>query len=119
MKKQQLIATSILRYGFAAVFLWFGIMELGNPGSWVGFIPSWITAFTGLSAHSFVLVNGAVEIIFAVALAFDFYTSVVAGLLALHLLAIVVEVGIDPIGVRDIGLMLALVSLSILAFPEE
>jgi uncharacterized membrane protein len=114
--KKHLIATSILRYGFAAVFLWFGIMEIFNPGAWVGFIPKWITAF---SAHSFVLVNGAVEIIFGVALAFDFYVSIVATLLALHLLLIIIEVGLGAIGIRDVGLMFALFALAVLAFKED
>lgn len=110
-------STSILRYAFIFVFTWFGLTQLLNASQWVGLIPAWVTNLSGLSPHSFVLLNGTTEIIFAILFALDLFTPYIAALGALHLLSIVADVGINDIGVRDIGLAVSLIALAVATWP--
>ncbi len=107
------LAPTVVRLGIAMVFIWFGLNQLFNQAMWVSLIPSWAISLSGLSAKSFVIVNGLVEIILASLLAFGMKIRIVATLLALHLLTIVMDLGLDAIGVRDIGLMFATISIAL------
>ncbi|MEK7228242.1 MAG: DoxX family membrane protein, partial [Patescibacteria group bacterium] len=69
-------------------------------------------------AETFVIVNGIFEIFMASLLAFGMYTRPVAGLLFLHMFAIIADVGLSPIGIRDIGLMFALLSVTLFGQDE-
>src|SRR5689334_2860139 len=112
-------AKAVLRYGFAVVFLWFGLSQILNPGQWLGFIPAWITAISGLSAHTFVLGNGIFEVACALLLVCNIWTQWVALLLFLHMISIVTDVGATAIGVRDLGLSVALLSLTLLYWKKK
>ena len=110
-------APVVLRLGLAAVFFWFGFTQIFDQSGWTGLIPAWITSLTGMSAETIVLFNGIAEVIGAFLLACGFYTRIVAALLALHLLTIIFDVGLGAVGVRDAGLMFALISVA-LAEPD-
>lgn len=103
----------ILRLGLGFVFLWFGFSQLFDQSTWVSFIPTALTTATGISASTFVIVNAMFEIFCASLLVFGIYTRVVASLLFVHMIAIVADVGLGPIGIRDIGLMVALFSIAL------
>jgi uncharacterized membrane protein YphA (DoxX/SURF4 family) len=107
---QEGIGKIILRIGLALVFLWFGFNQLTNPDYWIGFVPSYIIGL-GLTAKTFVIINGTAEIILAILLTIGFYTKIVALLLSLHLFSIALSIGWDPIAVRDFGLACAALSL--------
>ena len=55
---------------------------------------------------------------FASLLAFGIWTRCVASLLFLHMFAIIADVGLSPIGIRDIGLMFALLSVAFFGSDE-
>jgi uncharacterized membrane protein YphA (DoxX/SURF4 family) len=107
MEKLKQYAPIILRIGLAGVFLWFGINQIIDPLSWVGYIPSFITNLTGITASSVVFYNALFEIIAGTMLLLGLFTRVVALVLFLHLLDIAFTVGLDSIGVRDLGLAVA------------
>lgn len=109
-------AIPTLRIGIALVFLWFGTNEIMNPSMWTSLIPHWVMSFTGLSATTFVYLNGFAEVVLGLMLAFNLYLRVVSFLLAVHLFMIVIDVGYDAIGVRDFGLFIATVSLFLSGF---
>jgi uncharacterized membrane protein YphA (DoxX/SURF4 family) len=100
-------APAILRIGLAGVFLWFGVNQIIDPLSWVGYIPSFITTFTGMTAGTVVFYNALFEIIAGTMLLLGFLTRIVAVVLFLHLLDIAFTVGLDSIGIRDLGLAVA------------
>jgi uncharacterized membrane protein YphA (DoxX/SURF4 family) len=102
----------ILRYGLAFLFLWFGFSQFFDTGNWISWVPQWATAFSGLDAEDIVLANGALEVILGSFLAIGIWVRWSAFLLALHLLLIVFEIGLTPIGVRDLGLFFASVALA-------
>lgn len=108
---QSSYAKLILRAGLSFVFLWFGFTQLFDQSAWVALIPKGILAATGLQAEVFVIINGAFEICMAALLVFGIRTRVVAGLLALHLIAIIGDLGLTAIAVRDVGLIFALIAV--------
>ncbi|MBX4181590.1 DoxX family protein [Candidatus Parcubacteria bacterium] len=105
-------APLVLRVTLGIVMLWFGTHELLDPLVWTSYIPTWITGI-GISAETFVYINGTAEIILGSLLILGIYTRIVATLLFLHMLAIIGEVGINEIGMRDVGLAGALLSLTL------
>lgn len=104
------LAPAVLRYGIAAVYLWFGISQLLDPSGWVGWVPAWITGM-GLPGQTVIVANGIFELVFGLLLGLGLFTRVVSGLLFLHMVVITVEVGFNAVGVRDFGLVVATLSI--------
>jgi uncharacterized membrane protein YphA (DoxX/SURF4 family) len=98
---------TILRIGIALVFLWFGTNQIIDPTAWFGFVPDSISTLTGISIAHLVFLNAVFEIIFGTALLFGLFTRLVAFLLFLHILDIAFIVGLDSLGIRDLGLSVA------------
>lgn len=109
MKK---FSPALLRVGLAMVFIWFGSNQLLNQAMWVGLIPKSLITLTGISAATFVTLNGIFEIVMAVLLAFGIGIRIVATLLFLHLITIIGDLGLNAIGIRDVGLMFAMLSVA-------
>lgn len=107
--KQHYIGYTLLRLALAFVFLWFGFSQLSNAALWTAFVPEWATKI--MSAGTLVLLNGVFEIAAGILIAFNVFTRYVALLLGLHLFVIASSLGLTAIGVRDIGLSLATLSL--------
>lgn len=112
MTRMQNVGVTVLRFGLAFVFLWFGFSQLSNASMWTAFVPAWATSFT--SASNLVLLNGVFESIFGIFLALGVFTRLVALFLGIHLLVISSSLGFSAIGVRDIGLSLATLALACL-----
>jgi uncharacterized membrane protein YphA (DoxX/SURF4 family) len=106
MEKLKIFAPTFLRISMSVVILWFGIQQVTDPTSWLGFLPSWTTSLPISQIH-LVYFNGTFEIVFGTFLLLGFYVRIVALLLALHLFDIAYVVGYDAIGVRDFGLALS------------
>ncbi len=104
------LSSIILRVGLGIVVVWFGTQQLSDPLSWVSYLPSWTNSLP-LSQINFIYLNGWFEVCFGILLVAGFYTRIVAGLLALHLLGIVFSLGYNSIAVRDFGLTIALISI--------
>lgn len=101
----------IIRLVMAFVFFYFGFAQLTDATSWTSYLPSFVSIIP-ISATKFVLLNGWFEVVSAVLLILGAYTRLVAFLLSLHLFGIAFSIGMNGVGVRDIGLagtMLALV----------
>lgn len=109
MFTKQNIGTALLRISLAFVFLWFGFSQISNPSIWTSFVPEWATNI--MDAGVLVLLNGVLEIIAGFLLAFGIFPRYVALLLGVHLFIIATSLGLSAIGVRDIGLALATLSL--------
>ncbi len=109
MNTKQHVGISMLRLVLSFVFLWFGFSQLGNAAQWVGFVPDWATTIMG--AGTLVLLNGMFEVVAGFILAVGIAPRYVALLLGLHLLIISASLGFSALGVRDIGLALATISL--------
>jgi uncharacterized membrane protein YphA (DoxX/SURF4 family) len=102
-------ADGVLRIGLSLVYLWFGINQIADPTSFLGFPPAWIL----LEPAALVFFNGVFETITATLLLFGVFNRVVAGLLGLHMVGIIVAVGYNPVAVRDFGLLVGLIAVMI------
>ena len=116
---QTQIGISILRFGLATVFIWFGVSQLFNPTEWIGWVPVWAMELPGLSDMTILKINAFVEIVGGALLAFGIYTRVVAAVLAAHVALITYEVGYNAIGIRDLGLTAATLSLVFLSSNKD
>lgn len=102
---------TILRFGLAVVFLWFGFSQLLDGINWVGWVPEWAVQILHIPPAMIVLLNGAFEVVAGGLLALNILTRWVSLALAAHLALITVEIGATAIGVRDFGLMMATFAL--------
>ncbi len=94
----------------AAVFYWFGFMQILNPSMFSFYVPQPIADLFG-SAELASVYNGVFEIIFATLLLLGAFTRITALLLAIHLVGITITVGFTATGVRDFGLTIATFAL--------
>ena len=111
----QQIGLLVLRFGLAAVFLWFGFSQLFDGINWVAWVPDWAVSLLHLPPAMIVLGNGLFEVVLGTLLALGVRTTPVAYILALHLFIIVVDIGLTAVGVRDFGLMMAVLALGLLS----
>lgn len=109
--RQTLHSTFILRIGLGIVILWFGVSQLLTPSEWVSWVPAWTGTF-GLTPLTVVYLNGVFETIFGALLLLGIYVRFAAILLFLHLVVIIIEIGMNSIGIRDFGLAAALLALA-------
>lgn len=109
--------TSLAKYcliaGLVFVFGYFGIDKLVHPDNWIGWIPLWMEGFAGLPRLTWLMVIGISEIVLALLLLVPARSVRMTGavLIALHLVAILTQVGWNDVGVRDIGLLFGALSL--------
>lgn len=104
-------SAATIRYSLVLLFLWFGVQQLIDAPTWVGFLPEW-TGYIPVPGELFVQLNGWMEVVFAVLLMLGVFTRVVAAVLGVHLLFIAVSVG-GAIGVRDAVLGLVTIALAL------
>lgn len=109
----------LLRAGLGITMLWFGFSQIFDAVTWVTWVPEWAVNVLHIPPAMIVLLNGAFEVIAGAFLVLNFWTRWVALVLALHLALIVYEIGITAIGVRDFGLMAALLGLFFLDETRE
>jgi len=111
------------------VFLWFGISQLVNPESFMGYMPQWIFPHEPAMQHSHsmqfmhniphpgahftIMANGVFETLFGLLLLLGLFTRLSALLLSLHLFGIMLSLGYNDIAVRDFGLALAALSVAL------
>ena len=120
-------STDIVRIALSIVFLWFGVNQLINPESFLGYVPQWLYphapqmmhehpfqfmhGIPSVQVHAIIMSNGVIETIFGALLLVGYFTRIVAFLLALHLFGIAFSLGYNDIAIRDFGLALATASL--------
>ena len=105
-------APIVLRISLGLVFLWFGFTGVFNHESLVGYLPEFVYSL-GISLQSILLLNGIFEIIFGTLLIMGLFTRVVAFIFFLHTLLIIFLLGYNDIAIRDFGLALASLSISL------
>ena len=133
MDRYKNYASLVLRVGLALVFLWFGINQLINPTSFLGYMPQWLAPHDvqmlhehalqwlhtlPIMQHIIIMGNGIFETVFGLLLLLGLFTRLSAFLLTLHLVGIMVVLGYNDIAVRDFGLAVATFSV-FLQGPDE
>jgi uncharacterized membrane protein YphA (DoxX/SURF4 family) len=101
------IGLLLLRFGLAAVYIYFGFSQLLDAERWFRVVPDWATSLSGLSVSTIVMLNGYFDLIFGALLALGLWLVPVSFILAAHLAVITLSIGFNPTGVRDFGLTMA------------
>lgn len=112
---QKDIGILVLRLGLSAVFLWFGFSQLLDGLSWVVWVPDWAVQLLHIPPAMIVLANGLFEVVAGALLALGLFVRPVSILLSIHLVIVVFDIGLTAIGVRDFGLMCAVIALAFIA----
>lgn len=111
---RQTIGLHILRLGLSGVFLWFGFSQLIDSLSWVAIVPDWAVNLLHLPPAMIVMGNGVCEVILGTLLAMGFFVRIISFVLALHLLPIAFDFRTSATGIRDLGLVISSLSLSLM-----
>lgn len=108
----------VLRLGFIALPLLMGLDKFTNLlTDWPGYLAPWVVAALPISAQAAMYVIGAVEIVAAIGIALRprLAAWVVAAWLAGIILNLLTYTGFFDVTLRDVGLLVAAVSLGLLA----
>lgn len=105
-------APFVLRVALAAVVMWFGAQQLMAPDMWVSWVPVWTNVF-GMTPETLVFINGSFEVVAGALLLAGIFTRAVAFFLFVHMAVLVWEFGATPVGVRDFGLAMGLLTLAL------
>ena len=110
------LATGILTAGLVLVVGYFGLDKFLHPILWIGWIPTAFDGLLGLSINRWLMVIGSFEITLALMLVMPWSRVRKAGalLIAMHLIAVLTQVGWNVTGARDMSILLSSVSLFLL-----
>ena len=110
MNSMKLHAPNVLRIGISLVIMWFGFQQLLHPVLWTGFLPDFTNSLP-ISQIGFIYLNGAFEVFAAALIIMGLFIRTFSALLALHLIGIVFTLGYTAVSMRDLGLVVALISI--------
>jgi uncharacterized membrane protein YphA (DoxX/SURF4 family) len=110
-------APTFLRLSLSIVFFYFGIVQLIRPETFVGWLPPEVK-YIPISPTTFVSLNGGFETICAILLSSGLFRRIAAFLLGMHLLGITFTIGWTEIGVRDLGLALSTIAITLIQEDE-
>lgn len=105
-------AFHILRVGIAITFLWIGVFIFQNPEGWGEYLQLGAAKLLVVEVRSAMIVTAVFDILVGFLLLTNYLTFWAASLAALHLIIVIGESGINPITVRDIGLLAGALSLA-------
>ena len=116
-----------MRVGLGVVILLAGAHKLVHPDVWTAYAAPWVLAAWPLPMEPTMVVNGAIEVAFGVALIAGVWTTVVAGITAVSLAAVLVNLAsvsllagefVDVL-IRDAGLTVLAVAVTLEAAARE
>ena len=105
-RKYEEYAPLVLRISMSLVILWFGLTNIFNPQSLVGYLPK-IAYSLPIEPLTFMIFTGIFEVVFGLLLIIGLFTRISSFILFLHILIIMFGLGYNDIAVRDFGLALA------------
>jgi len=105
---------ALARWGLGAMLLAAGVHKLLDPGAWAVYVVDWLAPLLVVSPVAFMLLNGCLEIGFALLLLFgDRFTAVAASVAVASLAATIGYLGVvwastgqfGDVIARDVGLL--------------
>lgn len=104
----------LLRISMSLVFLWFGLNQLFDPNTFLGYLPSYALDFaSSMSIDPTLLIigNGIFDTLFGLLLMSGIFVRIVALIIAIHIFSIGIGLGYNDVMIRDLGLTLATLSI--------
>ena len=108
-----------LRVGLAITFLWIGVLIFKNPGAWGGFVAPWAARLLPVPIEQAMIGTAFLDVIIGAFLIFDFLPWLAALVGAIHIAVVLMVSGITDVTVRDIGLLVAALAITIDSLPQH
>ena len=99
----------LVRYGIGLVFLLMGLDQLIHADWWTSYFPTNLPF--NIPVVSAVFYNGIFDLSIGILLIVGFLTRVISIVASLHLVSIIYYLGYNDISIRDIGILLATISI--------
>jgi len=115
----QKISFHFLRVGMAITFLWIGILILKDPEVLGGYLQTWVVELLPVPIIQAMIGTAILDIIIGVFLLLDFLPWLAAFVGAIHIAIVLIVSGINDVTVRDIGLLVASVAMTIESLPQS
>ena len=107
----------ILRVGLAITFLWIGILIFKDPLAWGAYLAPWAANLLPIPLEQAMIGTAILDIVIGIFLLIDVWAWLAALVGAIHLVIVLTVSGINPITVRDIGLLAGALALAVSAWP--
>ena len=101
---------AVARGGVGFVFLVFALWQIIYPESWIGYLPGFVYSI-GISVKTLIILNGALDLLIGLGLILGVFVRISSLLGMLHLIGIVGSLGWNDVSVRDLGLLIVLISV--------
>ncbi|OHB20606.1 MAG: hypothetical protein A2666_04670 [Parcubacteria group bacterium RIFCSPHIGHO2_01_FULL_47_10b] len=108
-----------LRVGLAITFLWIGVLIFKNPEAWGGYLQPWAAGLLPIPLAQAMIGTAILDVAIGAFLLIDFLPWLAALVGAIHIIIVLTVSGITDITVRDIGLLVAALALTIDSLPQE
>jgi uncharacterized membrane protein YphA (DoxX/SURF4 family) len=104
-------SNSILRIGIGLVFLYFGLNQIFNSESFIGYLPNWVL-LNGIS-NSLIILTGIFNLIVSISFLLGYKLRIFAILASLHLFFVIISIGYVDSAVRDFGILIATIVIGL------
>ena len=109
----------ILRVGLAITFLWIAVLIFKEPEAWGAMLQPWAAGLLPIPIETAMIGTAILDLLIGFLLLLDVWVLLAAILGSIHLLIIIITVGINPITVRDVGLLAGTLALLIDSLPAD
>jgi len=107
---------NILRVGLGITFLWIGILIFQNPEAWGGYLQPWAVKLLAVDIKTAMVATAVFDIIIGFSFLVNYLTFWASLLASFHLIIVMTVSGINPITVRDLGLLAGTLALAFNSF---
>ena len=113
VQSYQWLAPIFLRIGVGVVFFLFGVDKFFHVQNWIAYLPTWIMPFLPVSAELFMYIHGVIEALLGFFLIIGFWSRTAGFVCAIMLFIFTISLGYNEISIRDFGLFLGALALSL------
>lgn len=116
VRDEQSSASHTLRVGLAITFLWIGVLIFQNPEAWGGYLNPWAAKLLPFSLETTMVGTAIFDIVVGFLLLTNYFTFWASTVASLHLIVVMTVSGINPITIRDLGLLAGTLALAVSTF---
>ena len=109
----------ILRVGLAITFLWIAVLIFKEPEAWGAMLQPWAAGLLPIPIETAMIGTAILDLLIGFLLLLDVWVLLAAILGTIHLLIVIITVGINPITVRDLGLLAGTLALLVDSLPAD
>ena len=113
VQKYQWLAPIFLRVGVGVVFFLFGVDKFFHVQNWIVYIPAWLPPYVPMDLTTFMYLQGVIEAVLGAFLILGFWSRTSGFFCTIILFGITVTMGYNEISIRDFGLFLGALALSL------